>query len=301
MTPVFFLSNWYSGATLLAILLNNHRDLTCNGETFPYNRESIHSYQCSCGKMLSDCEFYQFAAQHMKKDGKWDPDSFLVLPTFSQNRLIQKWLLSFNYLSGLRNYWIKFNHHCADVQSAFIRNHRVFYEKSLEFNNTSVYIDGTKSIRRIELFAADDLPKMIKVFLLIRDGRGFSWSYLKNQKLPKSKLKIAAKAWIEYVEIVDKLLSRHENIDFKLIRYEDLCHNLSGELVSLCEFIGVDYDEKMVHTNHVYHILGNAMRKKFDGTIREDLSWKTQLNDDEVSMITRLMQKELKRFNYIQE
>ena len=149
------------------------------------------------------------------------------------------------------------------------------------------------------MFTADDAPKISKVFLLIRDGRGFSWSYLKNQKLPKSKLKMAAKAWIEYVEIVDKLLSRNRNIDFKLIRYEDLCHNLSGELASLCEFIGVDYDEKMIQTNQVYHILGNAMRKNFDGTIREDLSWKAKLNDDEISMITKLMQKELKRFGYI--
>ena len=28
----FMFSNWYSGATLFAILLNNHNKITCNGE-----------------------------------------------------------------------------------------------------------------------------------------------------------------------------------------------------------------------------------------------------------------------------
>ena len=73
-TVSFMFSNWYSGATLLAILLNNHSELTCNGETFPFKVGDSGIYICSCGKSLLNCAFYKRNASHMldKKTGDWD-------------------------------------------------------------------------------------------------------------------------------------------------------------------------------------------------------------------------------------
>ena len=46
-------------------------------------------------------------------------------------------------------------------------------------------------------------------------------------------------------------------------------------------------------------MLGNVMRKNFNGKVNEDLSWKTKLKSNEIDKITALMDKDLRRFGYI--
>ena len=66
---VFLLSSWYSGATMLTMLLDRHPAVVSNGEAFPYNpRDRRHV--CSCGKRLHECEFYRYAAAHMLDNPK---------------------------------------------------------------------------------------------------------------------------------------------------------------------------------------------------------------------------------------
>ena len=45
----FILANWYSGATLLALLVNRHTVIECNGETFPFSPRDLKDRDCTCG------------------------------------------------------------------------------------------------------------------------------------------------------------------------------------------------------------------------------------------------------------
>jgi len=52
-------------------------------------------------------------------------------------------------------------------------------------------------------------------------------------------------------------------------------------------------------SNCRHHILGNKMRKKFDGKIVKNESWKLRLGQNQVEKINDLLEKELKRFQYL--
>ena len=297
----FMLSNWYSGATLFAILLNNHAKMTCNGETFPFKSKATGIYLCSCGKPLRECKFYRETTNHMvnKKNGKWDENLFLILPSLSINSIIDRWLKSFKYLYKIRDLIISHIPKYKSKISLFINSHLIFFKKSCENQGSDVYVDGTKSIRRAELFAKN-APSSFKIIYLVRDGRGFCYSYIKNRKLNKKKLPEAMKEWLEYINMVDIFSLRYPHISILTLRYEDLCKNPNKALSEACTFLGVSFDKNMMNVKkHSYHVLGNVMRKGFDGKIKESLAWKTEFTQREINEMNHTMGKALKRFEYV--
>ncbi|MFX0196599.1 MAG: sulfotransferase [Candidatus Hodarchaeota archaeon] len=181
----------------------------------------------------------------------------------------------------------------------FFESHRQFFIRSCEFENSKVYVDGTKSVRRAELFANySDLP--FKIIHLVRDGRGFCLSFLQNNQLPRRKLAEAAKSWLEYIELIDTLSFRHPSLPLMTLRYEDLCENPEQTLSAVCEFLEIPFDNTMMKgTNKPYHVLGHGMRKTFDGKIRQNLSWQRKFTSDEIDKITDLMKRGLQRFGYV--
>lgn len=270
----FMLSNWYSGATLFAILLNNHNQVTCNGETFPFRPKDADNYICSCGKSLIECEFYKEAAAHMIDNEKrtWDREVFVVLLQFSKNTIIDKWLKSFRHMYQLPDITIDLFPKYRRKTKRFLDAHLQFFVNSCEHEGSTVYVDGTKSVRRAELFSKHS-KSPFKIIHLIRDGRGFCYSYIKNNRLPKEKLPQAAKAWLEYIQLVDIFSFRHPNIPVMTIRHEDLCRNPKAGSSDICEFLELFFDDNMSKgINKQYHILGNVMRKSFNGKAKENLS-----------------------------
>lgn len=297
----FMLSNWYSGATLFAVLLNNHREITCNGETFSFKPKNIDRYLCSCGKPLIECDFYKVAAGHMidRKSGWWNKDFFVVLPQISKNITVDKWFKSIMHFYKLRDMCITFIPVFRKKTKIFLQNHIKFFIKSCELDGSSVYIDGTKSIRRAELFATF-CNANFKIIHLIRDGRGFCYSYIKNKRLSQEKLPEAAKAWKEYIQLIDMFSVRYPEIQLLTIRYEDLCRDQHTVLSDVLKHLGLPFENNMKQSiSKPYHMLGNVMRKNFNGKVNEDLSWKTKLKSNEIDKITALMDKDLRRFGYI--
>ena len=96
----FLLSNWYSGATVLSILLNNHKNISCNGETLPFPDQSIDNLICSCTKPISKCDFYNYSAKHFINDERF----FSRMPLLFQVKFLQKLFKSYNISSNLRNF-----------------------------------------------------------------------------------------------------------------------------------------------------------------------------------------------------
>ena len=88
----FLLANWYSGATLFNILLNNHTQVVSNGEGFPFLVTDTNQYTCSCGSGLGECEFYRFAGQHMLNEDQsgWDRSVFTQVPSYSRIALLDR-------------------------------------------------------------------------------------------------------------------------------------------------------------------------------------------------------------------
>lgn len=297
---VSLLSNWYSGATLLSILLGSHSELVCNGETFPFGSEDPNIYECTCGKKLINCQYYSYAGKPFISYGpkRWDRTLFRMLPAYSQSRLINMCLNSLNF-SILNDKLVSLYPPYRAALSKYLRCHKIFMDRGLTYYSAIKYVDGTKAIRRADLFAKYENIRL-KVLYLVRDGRAFCYSYVKNMKLAKNELSIAANMWLKHIQIVDRFHRRNPGVPFMVLRYEDLCRAPDEMCNRLCQFIGIRneniFDE--LHVRSERHILGNRMRLNFGGSIVEDISWQNVLSLKERKLIEELMAEGLDRYGY---
>lgn len=296
----FLLSAPYSGATLFSILMNQHPKISCDAEMFPYERGS--KITCGCGKPQIDCEYYSTVASSMIRYDKneYDSNVFYYVPKYCKNHYLSRffegfWLNGFNH--KLRNY-ISTIPRFREIEGAFIKRHMELFSKSLKLRNASLYFDGSKSIRRAEFFAERKISS--KMVYLIRDGRAFCNSFIKNKKLSKNKLHVAAKFWRKSIKKVDILQERFPNLKILVVRYHDLCVAPEQELKRVWTFLELDFDQNFLkYEKKDMHMLGNRMLFEYTGIIREDILWEKQLKKEEILLLNKLMEKELIRFNFI--
>jgi hypothetical protein len=293
----FLFSNWYSGATLLSLLLDNHPALTCNGETFPFSSDA--KYICSCGKPLVDCMYYRTVCEHMfdLKKNNWNYEIFRKTPKFSTNQGIQRILAYFLRYSVSQKIVYGLLPSKKRQIEVFRENHLAFFRKSCSYFGSNIYIDGTKSIWRAGVFTSD--PKFSQIIILLRDSRGYCKSYLKNENKERTQVVAAAETWNVYISEVDDFIKRNPNIQPLFVRYEDLCVDSHATMALIFDFLGIEIEDYMKYSpSRESHMLGNRMRSAFDGTIKEDISWQTYFTNDEISKINKVTEAGLKRFNY---
>ena len=294
---VFLLANWYSGATILSILLNNHTSISCNGELVPFWNQSPDTLICSCGASLEACPFYAATCDHFRSDGKFDQSLFSPVPVFYRQQFLRRALQSFK-LAPIVDRLAFISPRYRKLISLFINVHLEMFDNIKTIDKSTIYVDGTKSIRRVDLFARFS-DKPIKVLHMIRDGRKFAASYKNVRKPTGDPVVEAAKHWNSYIDMIDTLTRRHRRIELKMIRHEDLCSNKESTVEGICEFLNVDYDSTIFQfEKKQYHVLGNKMRHKFDGTIRESSSWRNVLSKSDVNNLTSLIRINLDRFGY---
>jgi len=147
-----------------------------------------------------------------------------------------------------------------------------------------LYLDGTKNIRRAELFLEHSAPGSVPVLHMVRDPRGFAKSMLTEptEQWRKPDARMAARRWMRYLEAIDRLRESHPAAPFLEVRYEDLCHDPAGTLESIQRFLDVDCVDLLRLPKTQHHILGNRIRHTFEGPVVEDRSWTRSLSAKQV-------------------
>lgn len=293
------LANWYSGATLLTILLNAHSEIISNGESMLFDENDTRRYDCSCGKYVDECEFYGATTGAMRLPGGagWDKQLFVQVPRFTHRPVLRTVLQSPRFESTLRHQLIGMTPTYRDIRERFLQAQLQFFASARRISGASIYLDGTKSIRRAQLFARDGRCEM-RGLHLIRDGRGFCASYMKNMR-PAPHWSDAAKAWLSYIDQVDRFSRAFPSVPILVVKYEDLCRSTAEVIGAICRFLDISYEEPAADMMKDAHILGNRMRRTFDGTVVEDTSWKEKLDSDIRTKLTSLMKRQLERFGYL--
>lgn len=297
----FLLSNWYSGATVLSILLNNHKSITCNGETYPFPDQDTAVLCCSCGQTVDDCDFYKVAGWHFKANGVYDKKYFASIPVISRSQIIQRLFYSYRRAPKLRDLLCNLQPGYKDTINKFIDYHTRFFLQACEFDGSEIYLDGAKSVRRAELFAKYG-SKPVRIVHSIRDGRKFVASYMRAYNLSEKDIPFIAKEWVDYIEMVMSLKKRYPGIELMEVRHEDLCHDKIKMITDICEFLGVNYDEDIFEFNDVnYHMLGNEMRHAFNGEVMENDRWKKTYTPESFKWTTSLLQPYLTKYGYLED
>lgn len=299
---VSLLANWYSGATLLTILLNAQSQIVSNGESMFFDEDDNRRYDCSCGKYIDECEFFEAAAGSMRLADAtgWDKRLFVHVPRLSRKPLLRSLVHSPRFECALRHKFINVVPPYRDIRDRFLEAQLQFFANARRLSGASIYLDGTKSIRRAQLFARDARCDMRAVHL-IRDGRGFCASYIKNMKhmRPIPTWSDAAKAWVSYIAQVERFSRAFPSVPVLLVKYEDLCRSTAEVIGIACQFLDIPYEQPGADMLRGAHILGNRMRRTFSGEIAEDTSWKQKLDRSTQRQLTSLMKRQLEQFGYL--
>jgi hypothetical protein len=240
-----------SGSTLLAKLLGQLEGFTNVGEAVRYLFDAAITTQelpCSCGKSVTDCEFWEDIVGDIKGDTQGFAKEFLRLRHLP---LLMSPVQSSTFRRRVKNLQLELEY---------------LYASIIEKVRSAVIVDSSKHpsiayvlsrIQNLELY----------VVHLVRDPRGvvYSWSTPKEY-LPAAPPLAVTLRWVAF-NSASELLKRQVQ-KYWLIRYEDLVSNPKNML----EHLG-------------YHITGNRIRADFlqDSEARIDVQHALAGNPDKLA------------------
>ncbi len=309
----------FHGATLLSLLLNNHDEISCLGDTIPSRARDT---RCSCGALVHECDFWRRIEQRTGAARYWNCGALLPsipfyfgAPRFHRFgtrivRIVEGRSRSAIGIAGDRALGTAARELCIRATQSllgsknsagreFLDLYRRFYDGVRELQGTSRFIDGSKGIGKLlalRKLAGDSVPT--RVIHLVRDPRAYFGSMRKNIGLrdPVS----VARIWRRMHLAIEALGGSRINAKYIRLRYEDLCGDPTGTMNTLFRFL--DLPDQNVCTAprdpNKHHLIGNKMLRTFDGTIRLDTSWRRRLDAAETATVFRITESVARRYGY---
>ncbi len=277
----------HTGSTLMALLMDAHPQVVSVGETSfkPSNRRRRRfSLPCSCGKTFAECPFWTEVFARVRSKGfDFGPRAWTNDYRY-QNRWLHRALTRYSGHSAVRYLqrkslrWLPVH---AQRLQRIDRVNVAFIEAALETSNSQVFFDTSKRPVRLERLAA--IREIdLRLIILVRDVRGFTGSAKRRG------LDIEREAWtwrLEYQTVKEISQSLPANRTM-LLRYEDVCVDPAGQLMSLHRFLGVEplAPPEVLHP-HQHHVLGNRIRLQKSLRVRASSSWEEMLTPAEVKTV----------------
>jgi hypothetical protein len=169
---------------------------------------------------------------------------------------------------------------------ALARDLVALYDAVADITGCRFCVDSSKSPFRFRTLHAID-PHRALAIILTRDYRAVVHSRMKRGQ----SLKAAALGWKRKMREIDALTCDLPSTAVHLLKYESLCESPRRELERVCDFLGVEFSEKMLSrpTTDVHHIGGSP--SKFDTSLTRiilDRSYENQFSMAELDSIYRI-------------
>jgi hypothetical protein len=284
----------YHGATLLALLLNNHSQLVSLGDSVP---SQLDDSPCGCGQMVKDCTFWQKIADR-SRSGPDGQSLFSPLPVISRNNRRNLYAnVGFGHMARVLgpNAWRPVQRRCK----TFLDEYQGLIETTCELSQASTFIDGSKN--PVKIFALQNMLRprpVMRVLHLTRDPRAFIHSCRKYSELP---LEINTRYWRRYHRFAVDRFAHQPHIEYLCLRLEDLCTAPDEQLEAVQRFFGVE-PETLTTPNRYEsncHLVGNRNAiLKFDGQLRLDTKYREGLSAEDQQRIMEQTNPLAARFGY---
>jgi hypothetical protein len=291
----------FSGATLLAMLLGAHPDVTTIGEMSGLiSRNHPETYLCSCGKKIKVCQFWQAVTIAMTKRGfEFDVAYFNTKfnrygPLFM--RRLREGSVRNSTIDSLRDKILySLPNERRQIKAAVARN-LALVEAVLEVTGKNVFVDSSKSRLRFKALYQFS-PLDVRVIHLVRRAEGVVASQLRRN--PGSNVSELAHDWRQRHRRLDVTLPTWPREKYIQVRYEDVCQDTENTLKRLFEFCGVDADiQHLDFRAETQHIIGNPMRLRPLSEIKLDERWKKELSSNQLAEIDRVAGDLNRRYKY---
>jgi hypothetical protein len=292
----------FTGSTLLGWLLNEHPDCASIGAaTGLIRRVDLTTYRCSCGALFRECEFWTDIAARTRALGHpvnvFQTNFWNTHLRLSHNRILNALLvrsLGWSPLNQARDAVVG---RVGQVQAAISDagwNTWSLASAVLDRTGKSVFVDTARDHQRPKYLAAHPLLD-VRVIHLVRDPRGNSASIMKHSGVDVA---TAARQWRHYNVEADRTRRYLPEASWMSLRYEELCADPTGVLDRISDFLQVPRAQVPQSSEVEHHIIGNPMRLRGRGEIREDLSWQTRLGGAELSTIARITGQTSRRLGF---
>ena len=283
----------YTGSTLLGFLLNEHPACVSIGAaTGLTQRVDLATYHCSCGQPFQECEFWNAIADRTRVLGHpvnvFQTNFWNTHLRLSANRYLNALLvrsLGWEPLNDVRDALVGSWPRVKMAISEMGWNTWSLASAVLASTGKEVFVDTARDHQRPKYLNMHPLLD-VRVIHLVRDVRGNSASIMRHTGVDVA---TAARQW------------RHYNIEaargrrylpaaaWFTLHYEDLCADPQGALDQISDFLGVVRVPMQGNLGEVdHHIIGNSMRLKGLGEIREDRAWQGRLASEDLAVIARI-------------
>jgi hypothetical protein len=280
----------HTGSTLIALLMDSHPQVVSVGETAfkPSNRRRrIVALPCSCGKTYAECPFWAEVFARVRAQGfDFGPRTWTNDYRY-QTRWLHRALTRYSGRSAVR--WIQRKSlHWLPVHAQRLqridRVNLAFMQATLDTSDKQVFFDTSKRPVRLERLAA--MPEIdLRLVILARDVRGFAGS----AKRRGHEIESGAWTWKCEQEIVREIAQSLPPNRTMLVRYEDICADPAGQLMSLHRFLGVEpLPPPEVVFPREHHVLGNRIRLQKSLRVRASSSWKEILTPAEIEKVVAI-------------
>ena len=253
---------------------------------------------CGCDSHFDECELWSpILAAFAKEHGidVWnDPYSMnlgymagIKVDPKKINLLYKlKWrlIMSFKYMQV--RFGLPFVSPFTKVYDEGVRNTIELYDRVLQQTGKSVTVDSTKQyLKAVSIYQVR--PENTRIIVLARDGRGVFHSGLKRGLSRNYSLK----CWFNYYNRALPLFKKTvapEHVH--TVRYEDLVVDTKGVLQGVCQFLGLDFDDRMLDFRSVAHhnVNGNKVKIGSGSELKLDDAWIRELSKVDSAHFSRV-------------
>jgi hypothetical protein len=281
---LFLASNAYSGSTLLSFLLGAHPEIGTVSDVSGRRRERvIESFACSCGRLMSECSFWERLLAELGDSGhRFSLADFHL--GFDDRR--PRWLGALRVrslgragLERMRDALFKLLPGDERRMAELGERNAAFARAVLATTGSAVFVDASKErlrARYLQRYVDPDL----RVIHLVRDARGVVESTMRRGKRRISPAE-AARRWARTNAAIERSAAALPPNRCLVVRYEDLCADPNSTMRRLFAFCGVETSVDVADLiGRELHLLGNRMRLGAVDEIRLDERWRTMDPDD---------------------
>ncbi len=295
---VYIASPSFSGSTLLTFMLKAHPELATIGE-LKWADLDLETYTCSCGALLRECGFWRQVVAGMAARGiafnlDRPPTDFRVRPHAVADRIVRSRVRGALY-EAVRDTLVAVMPPSRAAFPSIARVNREVMTLVMRLQGASWFVDSSKDPVRLKYLVetGDYEPRVIH---LLRDGRGVTYSSIKNKSMTAE---TAARDWRRTHAQIERLARRIGSERVFTLRYEDLCRDVPRTLAALFTFIGVDPARAADDYRTIeHHILGNRMRLRSGSEVKLDESWREHLRPDDLAAFERVAGRENRGYGY---
>ena len=306
---VFITGMGRSGSTILELLLGRIEGWVAGGELRRYwYGQSFPDWLCGCGRLLSECEFWDRVRAGLAERGV-DPADYQGFRDVQASHLMLRPGPLARLLAGAR--------HSDGAGSSLHRYQHAtaaLYGAVADAGGASIVVDSSK--RPPDAYLASWNPEVdLRAVHLVRDPRGVAHSISRqvSNPQPNSEYMFRSNAlatgirWDVRQGLCEGLLRRRLGQRYMRLRYEDLVGDPGAVVRSIARFAGLpDPDLGFLEGNRVefapsHTVSGNPFRLREGQTaieINPDHAWRTRMSARDKALATAPTLPLLRHYGY---